>query len=177
MNSFWTDYSDFYGHNDMDMLEIGNGLSQAESRSHFALWAIMKSPLIIGTDLSQIGTADLDILKNKYLIAFNQDPNYGDAGAPYKWGTNPDWTFNDTSPAEYWSGKSTHGTLVAMFNPHNQTKAMTTHWAEIPGLDGLGSYNVIDAWTGEKVKCVKHGLSEKVEPHDIAVYMLEDCCY
>jgi hypothetical protein len=32
------------------MLEIGNGnLTLAENRAHFALWAAMKSPLIIGT--------------------------------------------------------------------------------------------------------------------------------
>ena len=39
------------GHfNDADMLEVGNGdLTLAEQRSHFALWCIMKSPLILGT--------------------------------------------------------------------------------------------------------------------------------
>lgn len=32
------------------MLEVGNGdLTVQENRAHFALWAIMKSPLIIGT--------------------------------------------------------------------------------------------------------------------------------
>lgn len=41
---------DFWGHNDPDMLEVGNGnLTLAENRAHFALWAAMKSPLIIGT--------------------------------------------------------------------------------------------------------------------------------
>jgi hypothetical protein len=34
---------------DADMLEVGNnGLSMAEQRSHFALWAAVKSPLLIG---------------------------------------------------------------------------------------------------------------------------------
>lgn len=43
---------DFWGHNDPDMLENGNGfLTIEENRSHFGLWAIMKSPLIIGTDV------------------------------------------------------------------------------------------------------------------------------
>jgi len=35
------------------MLEVGNGnLTLAENRAHFALWAAMKSPLIIGTAVS-----------------------------------------------------------------------------------------------------------------------------
>lgn len=63
------------GWNDPDMLEIGNGgLSNEEERSHFALWALAKAPLIIGCDLSSISTQSLNILKNKQLIAVNQDP-------------------------------------------------------------------------------------------------------
>lgn len=46
------DYVDFYSHNDMDMMEIGNGnLTIPEQRSHFAIWAFMKSPILIGTDV------------------------------------------------------------------------------------------------------------------------------
>jgi alpha-galactosidase len=52
-NSFYLNSVNFWGHNDADMLEIGNGdLTMAESRSHFALWAAMKSPLLIGTAVS-----------------------------------------------------------------------------------------------------------------------------
>lgn len=63
------------GWNDPDMLEIGNGvLTDAEERSHFALWAFAKAPLIIGADLNTIKSSSLAILKNKNLIAVNQDP-------------------------------------------------------------------------------------------------------
>lgn len=52
-NTFKMNYVGFWGHPDPDMLEIGNGnLTAAENRAHFALWAIMKSPLIIGTAVS-----------------------------------------------------------------------------------------------------------------------------
>ena len=54
------------GFNDFDMLEIGNGgLTAAEERAHFGIWAIAKSPLLIGTDLSKINQASLAVLKNK----------------------------------------------------------------------------------------------------------------
>ncbi len=43
----------------------GNGvLTTAEERAHFGLWAIVKSPLLIGTDLSKISSSSLAILKN-----------------------------------------------------------------------------------------------------------------
>lgn len=40
------------GWNDADMLEVGNGgMSFDQYQSHFALWAAIKSPLLIGCDL------------------------------------------------------------------------------------------------------------------------------
>jgi alpha-galactosidase len=62
------------GWNDPDMLQIGNNvLTMEEERTHFALWAFAKAPLIIGADLNSISTESLAILKNKELIAINQD--------------------------------------------------------------------------------------------------------
>ncbi|MBQ8937872.1 MAG: alpha-galactosidase [Bacteroidaceae bacterium] len=63
------------GHyNDMDMLEVGRSLSQEEDKTHFGMWCIMTSPLLIGCDMSNIREASLTLLKNKELIALNQDP-------------------------------------------------------------------------------------------------------
>ena len=43
---------DFWAHNDMDMMEIGNGnLTMPEQRSHFAVWAFMKTPILLGTNV------------------------------------------------------------------------------------------------------------------------------
>ena len=72
------------GWNDPDMLEVGNGdLTETENRSHFTLWCMMASPLILGNDLREFVTADgspdsdnpiLKIISNKKLIAIDQDP-------------------------------------------------------------------------------------------------------
>ena len=57
------------------MLEVGNGgLTHMEERTHFALWSILKAPLLIGADLDKISQESLDILKNSEVIAVNQDP-------------------------------------------------------------------------------------------------------
>jgi alpha-galactosidase len=63
------------GHwNDPDMLQIGNGvLTTTEERTHFAMWAFAKAPLIIGCDINTISADSLTILKNKNMIAINQD--------------------------------------------------------------------------------------------------------
>lgn len=62
---------------DMDMLIVGlNALSEEEERFHFSMWAINKSPLIIGAtvDPEKLNKHSLDIMSNKEIIALNQDP-------------------------------------------------------------------------------------------------------
>ena len=62
------------GHyNDMDMLEIGRTLSHDEEVTHMAYWCIASSPLLIGCDMTKIPEASLELMKNKDLIAMNQD--------------------------------------------------------------------------------------------------------
>ncbi|TFY73767.1 hypothetical protein EWM64_g10245, partial [Hericium alpestre] len=112
-NSFITWASDFYGHNDMDILEVGNGdLTFDEAKSHFTSWALLKSPLLIGTDLTTISKENLEILSNQEIIAINQDPVVGTSISPFRWGVNPDWTYNATHPPAFWSGKSQNGTVI-----------------------------------------------------------------
>ena len=59
--------------NDMDMLEVGRSMSTEEDKTHFGMWCIMNSPLLIGCDLTTIKATALNLLRNKELIALNQD--------------------------------------------------------------------------------------------------------
>ena len=62
------------GHyNDADMLEIGRTLSPDEEITHMVYWCITSSPLLIGCDLTKIPQRSLDLLKNRDLLAMNQD--------------------------------------------------------------------------------------------------------
>ncbi|KAF4301316.1 glycoside hydrolase family 27 protein [Botryosphaeria dothidea] len=176
-NSFYLNNVDFWGHPDADMLEVGNGdLTLAEARSHFALWAAMKSPLLIGTALDTLSQDNVDIMLNKYLIAFHQDTVYGKPAAPYKWGTNPDWTFDAERPAEYWAGESVNGTLVLILNTDNGTVEKTSSWAEVPGLSGDAKYQVTNVWTEEDLGCIGDGVTLQVEAHDTAALWIRESC-
>ncbi len=71
-------------YNDMDMMVIGfdkhnsrvggEGLTPDEELAHFGLWCIMSSPLLIGCNLEEMPESSLELLKNRELIALNQDP-------------------------------------------------------------------------------------------------------
>jgi alpha-galactosidase len=177
-NSFLLNSVDFWGHNDADMLEVGNGnLTIAETRSHFAFWAAMKSPLIIGTELDKLPADHVAILANKYLLAFSQDEYYGKPATPYKWGVNPQWTFNGTNPAEYWSGASSQGVLVLMLNSLGHDAMREVKWDEVPHLEERShAYHVVDVWTGEDLGCVEGGVSRMLESHDTAALLVGKTC-
>ena len=57
------------------MLEVGNGgMTNDQYQSHFALWAVLKAPLLIGCNLKNMTKVTMDILGNDEIIALNQDP-------------------------------------------------------------------------------------------------------
>ncbi|PVI01550.1 glycoside hydrolase family 27 protein [Periconia macrospinosa] len=168
--SFFYKTTNFWGHGDWDMLEVGNGdLTLEENRSHFAMWAALKSPLIIGAKLDGIKPEILKILSNKDLIAFNQDPVFGLPASPYKWGVNADFTWNQTHPAEYWSGESSNGTYVFALNTLDAVQNKTITFAEVPGLDANTTYSVYDSWTGERKGSFANSYTAPVERHDTMV--------
>lgn len=74
-----------YCHNDLDMLVVGmhgkggteyiaaGGCADEEYQTHFALWCMMNSPLMIGCDVRSMSQETKNILLNRDLIAINQD--------------------------------------------------------------------------------------------------------
>lgn len=86
--------------NDIDMLVVGMyggsnndfirdnaefTCTDTEYKTHFSLWAMMNSPLMIGCDIRNMNDATKDILMNKDIIAINQDP---DGRSPYDMNIN-----------------------------------------------------------------------------------------
>lgn len=175
-NSFIAWASDFYGHNDMDILEVGNGdLNYEESKTHFTAWALMKSPLLISTDLSSIKLQTLQILKNQELIAINQDPVVGTSITPFRWGDIPDWSNNYELPAQYWSGESQNGTVFMLLNPYNEPKDMFFSLTESPWIRAGRKYSVRDLWTHtDNGTVVRNFTVHGVPAHGVVALLMRD---
>lgn len=80
--SIW-DYNGAGCFNDMDMLVVGmngkgnvavTGCTFEEYKTHFSIWALFNSPLMIGCDIRDMTEETKTILLNKEVIAINQDP-------------------------------------------------------------------------------------------------------
>ncbi|KAI7364207.1 hypothetical protein KC354_g5896 [Hortaea werneckii] len=174
--------SDFYGHNDMDMLEVGNdgngtppgNLTYEEEKSHFTAWALLKSPLFIGTDLTKASKQSLEILGNRDLIKINQDPNVGESISPFRWGVNADYTFNATHPAEYWSGNSSYGVVFMVLNSQDTAQQMSFNLTESWAIRAGRQYSVYDLWTHENAGVAVRNISMELPAHGVSALLLDD---
>lgn len=125
------------GHwNDPDMLEVGNGgMTNVEYRSHFSLWSIMASPLLIGTDVRKIKHEDLEILLNTDVIAIDQDP----LGVQGKQVRDADGIHVIVKPLKDGSR------AVAVFNEGDTAKKVQVDGQEL-GLKASTTYRMRDLW-------------------------------
>ena len=73
-NLYLSAYAGGGHYNDMDMLEVGRSLTQEEDCTHFGMWCMMASPLLIGCDMTRLKPHTLALLTNRDLIAIDQDP-------------------------------------------------------------------------------------------------------
>jgi hypothetical protein len=125
--------------NDPDMLEVGNpGLTPAEERSHFSLWAEMAAPLIAGTSIPNMTDTTRSIYENRAVIAVDQDP-LGKQGVPVVDGKNGVWVL--TKPL------ANGDRAVALFNS-NSAPATITATAAQAGLGNAPAYALTDLWNG-----------------------------
>jgi hypothetical protein len=69
-------YSSAGHYNDMDMLQVGRGMSYDEDKTHFSMWCMLNSPLLAGNDLRNMSKQTIEILTNKEIIALNQDTGF-----------------------------------------------------------------------------------------------------
>jgi alpha-galactosidase len=80
----------------------------------------LKSPLIVGTDLTNTSNpylkANIEIAKNEDLIKVNQDPYRGQSDSPFRWGVNSGYVSNPNYPAQYWSGNSSYRVVFMILN-------------------------------------------------------------
>jgi len=178
----------FFGHGDMDMMEIGtecivfhfsslncpgNGaLTIQEQRTHFAAWIMLKSPILLGTNLSLLNSTQLAIVTNAELLAFHQDTAIGASAAPF----TPYSSAPTTSPPEYYSGTSSKGTHVFIINTSSSTATKMFTFANVPGLGSSGTWKMHDMWAGTDLAgsyAPTASFSVSVAAHDTVAYLIE----
>eukprot|EP00253_Pinus_taeda_P036629 PITA_36629 len=151
------------GWNDPDMLEVGNGkMTTEEYVSHFSIWALMKSPLLIGCDVTSIDKKTYEILSNSEVIAVNQDP-LGVQGRKV----------SKQVDLEVWAGPlSNNRVAVVLWNKSNSRATITAKWEDI-GLNPSALFRVRNLWRHIELEENHQGsLTASVKPHGCMMYVL-----
>jgi alpha-galactosidase len=138
-------YSGPGGFNDLDMLYLGSSkLNTNQERLHFGLWAIAKSPLVLGLDLNKISQSTLDIIRNKGIIDINQDP-LGKAATIFRPSGSPAPVSGKIYP--YWAGPLKDGVVIGLCAGTSAGR-YTVQFKDVPGL-GQGTYSWKEMYTGQ----------------------------
>ncbi|THA34530.1 hypothetical protein E6R18_07030 [Streptomyces sp. A1277] len=158
-NSLLSRYAAPGSWNDPDFLITGDGLTAEESRSQFALWAMMASPLILSTDVASLSTDSLATLGNTDIIAIDQDPLGRQAGVVSRDGTV------DVLARPLANGDR----AVALLNRGTSAVPASTTLSAVGFLGGAAcSASVKNLWTGDTGTTSTIGAT--LPPHGTAVF-------
>jgi len=154
-NDNWWNYSGPGAWNDPDMLEVGNGgMTYDEYRAHFSLWCLIKSPLLIGADITKLSAASYTILTNKEVIALSQD-SLGVQGHMVR----------DNNGSQVWAGPLSDGSIgVILFNRQSSRTNITAVWSDI-GISGGSAAAVRDLWAHADIGLYTDSFTAAVATH------------
>ena len=129
------------GWNDMDSVEVGNGsndgLTEPERETQLSLWALASAPLILGTDLTNLDSTDLGLLKNTAVIGVDQDAIPGDR------------VLTSTNEQVFDKREKAGDYVVGIFN--TDTTASHSFTVSLAQLGLAGEANLTDLWSGDSL--------------------------
>lgn len=162
----WSPYRGPGSWPDADMLPLGRlalgdrdtKFTSDEQRTLMTLWAIARSPLIMGGDLRHLDPATLALLTNREVLAVNQassdnKPHYIEDGG------------------RIWSAKAEGSAdrYVALFNVSDKPREV---WIRLRDLGPSRPVAVRDLWEGRTLGKQADRIAATLPPHGAALYRL-----
>ncbi len=158
------------GHfNDPDMLVLGKvgwgpslhptRLTPNEQYTHFSLWCLLASPLLIGCDMTQLDDFTLSLLTNDEVIEVNQDPLGRQAARVAQ-----------NEGLEVWVKDMEDGSkAVGLFNRGYHEAPVTVTWSDL-GL--TGKQKVRDLWRQKDLGEFSGSFTAPVPRHGVLLLRL-----
>lgn len=140
-----------------------NKISIEEERFHFGMWAINKSPLIIGcpTSLSLTPSASFDILSNTEVISINQDP-LGEQAQLLRRYTEEQW--------DIWAGNLSGSRLVVgLANWKNSSSKISFSLDTVLGVSSASARNV---WANQDLGVISGTYETTLKGHELQLLVL-----
>lgn len=158
-------------YNDMDMLVVGmhgkgnvarGGMDDRQYRTHFSIWALFASPLMIGCDVRNMTPETLEILSNRELLAINQDE-----GGRQVFPLNGIW-----SGTKNYARMLENGDIaIGCFNFGDKPTGARFTVDELGLGDGVGKTLLLqDVWSGESFKLKNAEYMQDVEAYGCRMF-------
>lgn len=172
-------YTGSFCHNDLDMLVVGmyggsnndfigriGGCTDIQYRTHFALWSLMGSPLMIGCDIRSANQATKDILLNPDLIAINQDV---ESRGAYRIKPEPQW-FHTDEVFMLVKVLADGDLAIGFFNLSDGQREISLQFWDLglPYASGF-SLSLRDCWRNEELGVFTERFAPTVPAHDCLV--------
>ena len=152
---------------DADMLPLGalrqcdnpddwTRFTQAEQRTMMTLWSMMRSPLMIGGEMTKNDAFTLSLLQNADVLNIGKESFCG----------HPLWT---TEAESVWVAprRDGQGVYVALFNLSEEERTVS-----VAATQYESGETATELWNGASV-CAKDGISAVLAPHDAVVYLVK----
>jgi len=139
------------------MLEVGNGgMTNDEYIAHFSLWCLIKSPLLIGCDVTKMSAETVAILTNTEVIALNQDP-MGVQGHVV--------AHSSDNNLQVYAAPLANGDIgVVLLNRGDSASNITVNWSDIGLNAGVGA-TVRDLWSHSSIGMFTNSFSLRAVSH------------
>ena len=154
-DDFWDEWRLLKGM--FERAEKWTNFTQAEQRTMMTLWCMMRSPLMMGGELTKNDDFTLKLLTNRDVLAIEKTSACA----------HPLWTTEDES---VWIAPRRDGTglYVALFNLSEETRTVRVTGEMLEGTYSEAS----ELWTGEKLH-LADGVTATLGKHDAAVFWVE----
>lgn len=161
LNKYHAPYSSPGHYNDMDMLEVGRGLTYEEDKSHFSMWCILSSPLLLGCDMTKMSAQTKSLLTNTEVIAVNQDTT----------GPSPQgYLLSEKNGLQVWvkkiSGRQSKERAVVFFNQGTSSGSVSVKWKDL-NLEGPAT--VRDLWAKSNLGTMDSMFTATVPAHGVVM--------
>ncbi|MFZ6029048.1 MAG: PKD domain-containing protein [Chloroflexota bacterium] len=162
--------------NDPDFLVVGlhgrgsggltkNSCTCVQYRANFSLWCLASAPLLMGNDFRCMDDFCLETLRNREMIAINQDALVKAA-----------LRIHDDGDTNVFVKPLIDGYAVGLYNRSSETRQIGFKWRDLGLADETELY-LRDLWKHQNLGIHRDSYSQQVAPNDCVVIRLKEIVF